>query len=261
MKARLILGAAAVAMIAGTASAEVFVWDHAVTPADGTNNAAGIFESIHAEFDTVTNRFQWNATFSNQVTRGYTLAVSPGPNPKGHNAELALLYFDASTLSAPKVTAYAYNGANAFTSWQDGNGNQAGNQAPDLIHGINNTSWIQNASVVDAGGKRTFNLTIDASTIQNHVPLYNSPAVDGDWTGLAFGPSLGLWMHSFTGLSAGYLGNGALCGWDYNGSQGWFDGNNYSLVLVPLPAPAMMGIAGLGVAGFVVRKRKAALAK
>lgn len=262
MRARFVLGTAAVAMIAGAAHADVWVWDHAVTSADATNNSAGVFSHIHAEFDTVANTFQWNATFSNQVTRGYTLAVSPGPNPKGHNAELSLIYFDASSLGSPKVTAYAYNGANAFTSWQDGNGNVSGNQTPDLIHGINDTSWIQNASVVDVGGTRTFNLTIDASVIQNHLPLYNNPSVDGDWTGLAFGPALGLWMHTFTGLSASYTSGGALSGWGYSGGHGWFDGSNLSdLVLVPLPAPAMMGIAGLGVVGVVVRKRKAALAK
>lgn len=262
MKACFVLGAAAVAMIAGAANANLYVWDHVVTPSDGANNSAGVFERIHAEFDTVTNRFQWNATFSNQVTQGYTLAVNGGGNPEGHNAELAVIYFDASSsLSSPKVSAYAYNGTNTFTSWRDGNGNQWGQQTPDRIHGVNDTTWIQNASVVDAGGKRTFNLTIDASTIQNHVPLYNSPSTAGDWSGLAFGPALGVWMRTFTGLQTNYTNGGALCEWDYCGSQGCFQGEYCDLVLVPLPAPAMMGLAGLGLAGFVIRKRKAALAK
>jgi hypothetical protein len=261
MKTCVLVSAAAVAMLAGAAHAEIYTWNHTITGADGTNNAAGVFESIQAEFDTVTNRFVWNATFSNQVTRGYTLAVSPGPNPKGNAAELALLYFDATNANAPKVTAYAYNGQNAMNSWQDGNPFVAGNQAGDLIHDANDTSWIEEAAVVDAGGKRTFRLTIDASTIQNHSPLYTQNSAVGDWTGLAFGPQLGLWMHTFTGLQSNYLNDGRLCGWGWN-QHGWFDGSGYqNVVLVPLPAPAMMGLAGLGVVGFVARRRAKAMAK
>ena len=134
------------------------------------NNSAGNFDSINASFNTSTNRFVWNVMFSNQVTDGDTLAISPGANPKGHAGELASLYFDFSN-GSPRVNAFAYNGVNASNSWQDGNGQVAGNQAADLIHGINDTSWYK-ASVVDAGGKRTFNLSVDATTINGHNPLY-----------------------------------------------------------------------------------------
>jgi hypothetical protein len=248
---------AAIAAFAGAAHAAEFTWNW--TPAQGgfTNNAAGVFESISASFNSTNNRLVWNIVFSNQVTDGYTLALNNGPNPKGHAGELALIYFDYSSGSV-EMNAFAYNGVNASNSWQDGNGNAAGNQAADLIHGKNDTSWYT-ASVVDtADGKRRFNLSIDATTINNHVPLYPGPGGPSEWYGIGFGESLGLWLHTYDSLSTNYFANGALGQWD-SGAEGWFDGSNFPAVLVPLPSAAWAGLAGLAVAGVVARRRKAAL--
>lgn len=261
MKSSAILSAAVVAMLAGAADAAIYTWNRTVTSSDNRNNSGGVFESLAAEFDTATNRFVWNATFSNQITRGFTLAVSPGGSPRGDSAEVAQLYFDASNLSAPKVTAYAYNGRTSPSSWYDGNGLVSGSQTPDMIHGATNTSWIQHASVVDANGKRTFRLVIDATMINNHDPIYDQSSAVGDWTGVRFGPLLGVWMQTFTGLQTSYASNGRLCGWSYNDCyDGWYESGCNNVVLVPLPAPVMMGLAGLGVVGFVARRRVKALA-
>jgi hypothetical protein len=251
-----IVAAAALAAFAGSALANEYVWNW--TPAQGgfVNNSAGNFESIHASFNTTTNQFVWNIVFSNQVTDGYTLAISPGANPKGHAGELALLYFDFSN-GSPRLNAMAYNGLNASNSWQDGNASVAGNQAADIIHGINDTSWYT-ASVVDAGGKRTFNLSMDATTINNHIPLYPGPGGASEWTGVEFGSSLGLWLHTYDSLSTNYFANGALSQWS-RGAEGWFDGSNFPTVLVPLPQGVWAGMAGLAVVGFVSRRRKSAM--
>jgi hypothetical protein len=243
----------ALAALAGAAHADEFVWNW--TPAQGgfTNNAAGAFESISASFNTSNNRLVWNIVFSNQVTDGYTLALNNGPNPKGHAGELALIYFDYSTGSA-RLNAFAYNGVNSANSWQDGNGNAPGNQAADLIHGLSDTSWYS-ASVVDtADGKRRFNLSVDATTINNHNPLYPGPGGASEWSGIGFGSSLGLWLHTYDSLSTNYFANGALCQWN-RGAEGWFDGSNFPTVLVPLPSAAWAGMAGLAIAGLVVRRR------
>jgi hypothetical protein len=259
MKKSMILAAAAAALAAGSvANAETYYWEWNYV--DGTNPAGGAFESISASYDNVSHQFVWNTVFSNQITQGYTLAVNSGPDPKGHGGELALIYFDA-TGPSERVNVFAYNGANLSNSWQDGDGrNEApGDQTADYIYGFGD-SRILNADMFDTGdGKRHFNLTLDATGIQNHIPLYPQDA-DGDgvndWTGLAFGPEqLGLWFHTYTGLTTSYGQNGQLCQWDFNG-QGWFDGAG--LQLVPLPTSAWMGLAGVGMAGVIVRRRKAA---
>jgi hypothetical protein len=220
------------------------------------NNAGGVFETINASYNNTTQRFVWDVVFSNQVTRGYTLAVNTGPNPKGHAGELALIHFDATNLGTPKVTAYAYNGQNAINSWIDGNGAVAGNQTPDLIKSASDTSWINTASVTDAAGKRRFLLDVNVASINGHTPLY--PSGQNDWTGVQFSNMIGLWFHTFTGLYTTYGNQGQLCDWNYN-QQGWFDASNIQTIIVPLPAGAWMGMAGLIGAGVIVRKRRAAM--
>ena len=148
----LLTGIGALAVAASMASASEYQWNWTAAQGGGVNNAAGVFESINASYNSDSQRFVWDVVFSNQVTRGYTLAINNGPNPKGHAGELALIHFDATSLNAPKVTAYAYNGQNAINSWIDGNGAVAGNQTPDIIKSATDTSWINTASVSDSGG-------------------------------------------------------------------------------------------------------------
>jgi hypothetical protein len=254
---RSVMAVGAFALCAGVAQAETFVWDW--TSSQGAlggsiNNAAGQFESILASYDNVSNRFTWTMTFSNTVTDAFALAVNNGPNPKGHAGELALVYFDWTdkSTSNAKVTAYAYNGKNLTDSWLDGNGNVAGNQAPDIIHSLANTSWINKATAKNVGTKRVFELDIDASTINGWTPKYpgSSP-----WTGMKFDNKLGLWLHTFDQSNPGvhYASNGSISNFGFN-AEGWFDGSN--ITVVPIPTPAAMGLAGLiGVAA--IRRRVA----
>lgn len=246
--------------LASSASAGTYAWNWQVGDigTSGMSTNGGAIESIYASFNTTTKQLTWNATFSNQIARGYTLAVSKGPNPKGHAGELALLYFDAESLSSPKLTVYAYNGQNLQNSWRDGNGNVGGNQTPDLIKGKNDTSYILNIEAKNVGTKRQFNLTIDTSAINSHTPLY--PSGDDDWTGAQWAQKLGLWFHPVKGLDAGYNSNGSLKKWDITG-QGWLDladCDTDNMQVVPLPtAGAMASAALLGVAG--IRRRRQSL--
>lgn len=258
MRTRL-LAVVALAAAAGAANAAEYAWNWNASPGV-TNNDGGAFESIDARYDTDSKQFVWNVVFSNQVTKGYTLAVNDGPNPKGHAGELALLYVDFSEASTRKVTAYAYNGANTNRSWTDGNGAVAGDQAGDFIQGSNLPGWYTLSVNDTSDGKRSVSLSLDASNINAHCPLYPGPNGASEWTGLGFGNQIGLWMHTYTGLSAGYFNNGRICGWDTSG-EGWFDASNYQTVLVPLPPAAWAGIGGLAVAGIVGRRRKQAMKK
>jgi hypothetical protein len=264
MKKRFALGAVLALATAGAADAgfHQYNFNFGQSP---TNPAAGRIDTIKAEFDADSNRFLWDVTFdvSSVVTRGFWLAVSPGPNPKGHAGELAIIYFDATNLGddmtvTPKFTVYNYNGLNANSSWFDGSP-AAGTQAPDRIFSsldAGASSVISQLSATDTGNTRRFVLEFDASIVQNHTPLYPNPQGD-DWTGLAFGSKIGIWFSHFGGLNATYGADPSqgsynyLTGWSYT-NHGWLDGANYNTQFVPAPT----ALAALAAAGLVGRRRR-----
>lgn len=238
--------------LASTSFATNWVWDW--NGGNAYNNEGGTINSIHAEFNDATNRFVWRTNFGDnpdgKETEGYWLAVSPGPNPKGHAGELAIYYFDAGTAS-PTLTVYAYNGVNGNSSYKDGS-NQSGTQAPDKILSSQLTqNWINALTVVnEANGTRTFTIDIDATEIQNHMPLYPGPGGQAEWTGTAFAQKLGLWFHPVTGISTQY-NNGFLSDFKFK-DQGWFDGSNFTTV----PEPGTMIALGAGLAALAARRRR-----
>jgi MYXO-CTERM domain-containing protein len=252
-----IVTAAAVAALSGSAMATVYSWNFAAGqpqgPGLGTygiNNSGGTIASMTASFDNVSNQFSFAVQFSNRTTNGFWLAVSPGPNPKGHSGELALIYFDASNQSAPRATAYAYNGNNASNSYLDGT-SRPGTQTPDfigaLINGVNSTLTFANTS----GGGRRLSMSFDATFIQNHLPLDPIDRARNEWTGLAFGQNLGIWFHAVDGLQTSYNSQGRLTNFSYT-KEGWLDGEGFTTVPTP-GAAAALALAGLASA----RRRRA----
>ena len=132
MNASALVAGALACAVAGGASATTYVFD---STSVAQNPSAGFIERITTTYTPSNNAFTWSVTFADQLTTGYTLAVSPGPNPKNNPGQLALIYFDASDTSDVAVSAYGYNGLNALNSFVDGNGAVAGVQAPDFIVG------------------------------------------------------------------------------------------------------------------------------
>jgi len=229
---------------------------------NAVNNNGGVFKNITASFNENTNDLNWSTTFGDapngRKTNGFTLVVNNGPNPKNHPGQYAIFYFDASDTSDPILTVYGYNGQNGTSSFYDGNGAQGGNQTPDFILSsqTGNTSWVNALSVVDNGdGTRTLSMDIDATAIKSHDPLYPDPQGD-PWFGTGWGSKLGLWFHPFTGLRTDYNQHGKLTRWDFR-SHGWFDAQNLNTTVIPLPAPVLLGIAGLGLV-WVARGRSQA---
>jgi hypothetical protein len=245
MRSHVILAATASLAACSLAAADLYTWNWNVGDGGAVSNAAGAFESVQASYDSASHIFSWTVTFSDKKADGITLAVSEGPNPKGHAGELAILYFDAVSLASPKLTAYGYNGTNSSTSWSDGDGSVIGNQTPDRIKSKDDTSWILAISAQDVGTKRIFSFTIDATDInvRSSVPYAGSEP----WKGVRFASQLGLWMHAYDGLSTAYRVDGFLKSWSRS-KEGWFDGSFFDTEtsVVPLPAAAWLGLGGLG---------------
>ncbi len=217
---------ACLALFLSTAQAAEYeyIWNPP-TPADCTQiepgvgfGRAGVLTNVVSSFNDVTNIFVWTATFepcNGKLPDGYWNVINNGPNPKGHSGELAILYFDASDLANPQVTAYAYNGQNGTISYKDGVRNddipgvpgQPGNQTPDRIASSisGDTSWVHEISATDNGKTRTLHLKIDATGIINHVPLYPDPEPPYDpWYGLGYDHVIGFWFHPSYGTQTSY---------------------------------------------------------
>ncbi|MEP4380802.1 MAG: Ig-like domain-containing protein, partial [Alphaproteobacteria bacterium] len=195
-------------------------WEHGDT---NSSSAGGKIESVDTSIDTASQTVSFTMVVSDtngNESNGFSLALNDGANPKGLGGELALLYFDASG-SEPVLTAYAYNGVNAQTSYFDGS-SASGTQAPDPIaSSLADPSWVQDISYeTDASGDvHTFHFTIDASAINGHDPMYPEA---GGWTGLEFGEQLGMWLHPNSDIETAYDSEGFLTEYSTEG-HGWLD--------------------------------------
>jgi len=239
--------------ISATSNAAIHELDF--TP-QSQNSNGGQIDRITARFNDSNNRLDWSVEFGNQVTEGFTLALSPGQNPKNHPGELALFYFDASDMNNPRLTSYAYNGENNISSYEDGDTSTPGDQTPDLITVDSQLrSGDIKVSVDDnTDGTRTLGFSIDATSIIEHNPLF--PSATEDWTGASFAEKIGIWFHTFRNFDASYDDEGRLISLNKSG-EGWFDGANIQTQVIPLPGAAAMTLAGLGL---VARRRRNAAA-
>lgn len=244
---KMICASAALAAAVSCANAGFFQWEftRGMPGSYGLNDAGGRLTSARATFDPDSQDFSFSATFSNAITQGFWLAVSPGDNPKGHAGELALMYLDAKNPGAPRLTIYNYNGENGASSYRDGSP-LAGTQAPDRILTSLLGGFAPSLSQVDSSGGRTLSIAFNAAGVNGHSPLY--PASNGDeWTGVEFGSRFGIWFHPVTNLTTAYDTNGWLT--NFGGTQGWLDGANFTTTFVPAPgAVALFGASVLCVA-------------
>lgn len=231
---------AALAAATVAAQAQTYVWD-----SNGNGNVIGDTSAI---FDASTQNMKWSTTVANNID-GFWLAVSPGPNPKGHAGELALLYFDATKMT-PRLTAYAYNGVNGGTSWKDGSP-ASGDQAPDrIISSITDGTWINSLTSTDNGdGTKTFGFDINATAINGHTPKYPGST---PWTGAAFGDKIGVWYHAVDIRDIAYNSKGFIKNLHYK-DKGWLDVHNRQTV----PEPASMTLLALGGLALLRRRAKA----
>ncbi len=183
-----------------------------------SNDNGGDIKNVTTSFDSGSKEFTFTMKIED-ISEGFTVALNGGPNPKGHEAEMALFYFDASGVD-PIVSVYAYNGSNTQTSWFDGSKASGIQPADTILNSIANAALFSNISVTTDGlGNKIFSFTVDATDILNHDPIYGP---DGEWSGVAFEESLGIWLHPVQALGTSYDQDGFLLDWSSEG-QGWYD--------------------------------------
>ena len=208
-------------------SAQATVFQYTASNPSGNDNAGNV-SSIVSTYDNVAEFFNWEYTIDSvggQLSDGFWLAVSPGPNPKGTPGELALMYGD---VDAGLVTVYEYSGQNNGNSYLNP-GNYIGTFALNSVD--NGTS------------SRTISFGFSVAAI-------NALNLSADWLGIEFGPLIGYWFHPTLQTSFTY-NNNEITAFSFH-RQGWYDKSNRGTTEVP--EPTTMLLLGAGLLGLARRR-------
>ena len=222
--------AAATVLTAGTASATVFIKDY---------NAAGVWNAYDDVNETYSMKFRDDGSQD-----GFWLVVSPGPNPKNHVNEYAILYGDRA---ANRITAYAYDGTNSENSY------------------LTSQYLGTYDNVFSSGGTNSTMFSLDVSRI-------NAAFSNPEWVGVQLGAEAGIWFHEASGTEFAYNDDGTLANFSFNAQQ-WLDmdamdtltGNCYTgnqayfcqppTTPNPVPAPGGLALILLALGGLAMRRR------
>lgn len=241
MKAVFLSALAGVA-VSSSALGAVVSWNYnGVSPAQNAN--AGTISSINSTYNTTSKQFTWDVSYSDGVTKdtdGYWLVVSNGPVPRGTPDQYAIIYFDASSLSAPKVSVYRYSGQNNGLSWQS---------PGDLILSSQSSGSGITATATQTGGQRRFQLSLNASAINSRYGAGTTPSFP-DWEGIQYGNQIGVWFHTVGGLSTTYNSSTKKLTYFNYSKEGWLDLENQGTI----PAPASAALMALG--GLIAARRR-----
>jgi len=227
--------------LASNAQANVYSFEN-TNP--GGSDSAGDITNITSSYNSSTEVLNWESTISQKgdnLANGFWLVLSDGANPKSHHNEYAIFYGDSYT---GNLSAYVYNGVNSSNSW---------NTPGELIETFGGAF----ESDTTVAGEVTFSFSISASNINNYVPTTDGT---NDWDGAQYGESIGVWYHPVVFNDAPeYNADGSLSSFSY-GASGWYDTAYEQTEEIPdvtdVPEPGALALAGLGLVGMVVGRRR-----
>ena len=167
------------------------------------------------------------------VANGYTLPISPGPNPKGIAGELPIFYveWDSGTVNA---SAFVYNGSASESgrqSYRDFNGDGVTDGGDYIASSLATPSFLISSSVTPgAGGSISVVVELDVAGVNAHTPLVN-PA---EWLGAAFTNTVGVWFAPQNLTTIEYNAAGKLVNWQRN-QISWVDTSNRPTTQISIP--------------------------
>lgn len=256
------LGAVAVFLSAGGASAAIYDWTWQPGDLGNYSDHGGRINWIQSSFNAGSQTLSWYVNFGavpyrpDLRTQGFTLALNDGPRPMGCEGELALLYFDASQTDDPRVTVYGSNGRFDASSYFDGTADNTVDPPDRILSSLHATSsdWIFDLkNQREADGTRTLGFTIDTSEILGHDPLYTQDGVD--WVGACYDEQIGVKMRTFAGLQTQYRSNGYLKSWS-RAKEGWLDLSYRPTITDPVPEPTSVLLLGSGIGLIALLRRR-----
>lgn len=219
----------------------------------------GQIEFLSIQYDETSQRLDFGVTLgpSNTGTspNGGWFVLSPGPNPKNSNSELAILYLDfnpASGSSTGNLYAYRYNGVAGQNTSRENSWRDRDAFITSYENGLNVNS-------TDIAGRPENRIELSASLdVSSFAPGTFGP----DWTGVSFEDKIGTWIH-FMALDQFWVdGTGRITEFDKLTPQlqTWYDITNDHTTKVNVSEPAGFALAGLlMVAGLVSWRRRRAV--
>ncbi|MEM6459014.1 MAG: hypothetical protein AAF710_06445 [Planctomycetota bacterium] len=195
----------------------------------GINDKAGKVYGFSGSYDAHAQTLSWSLT----AAKGWDsmrLVINAGGNPKtaGQQGKIGIIHFDRE--NGNTLSVYKYQDANSYKT------------QPLIASSEQDDSFIKSMGFTESGNQRTGSFTLDVSGINQMF--------GPDGTGLAFGDTVGVWMHVFDRrgqAGAVYGSDGGLTNWKF-GKHGWVDTDGFGTVktnAVPTPTAAAAGLFGL----------------
>ena len=185
---------ASAAGFTGAASATVFAIDY---------HDAGVWNAYDSDNEAYAMKYR-----ADQGKDGFWLVLSDGNNPKGDGASNAILYGD---IANNRITAYAYNGENSSSSFENG----------ALLGTYENV--FSSGGVHPEYGYELTMFSIDVSGINN--------ALGEDFDGVQIGERAGIWFHQSAGSNFTYNADGSIADYTFD-NQMWLDRGNDATVTI-----------------------------